>query len=94
MGSQNRGYGFELVMVLVRICWLLYTVLFTPFGFKIVCAYPILISNYFSNGQKGIEHNHSYVVMVTEDLCSVTMYQTYSIVIRYKFLIIVKKPEL
>jgi len=66
MDSQNRGYGFELVMVLVSICWLLYT-----FGFKNVCAYPVLTSNYinsFSNGQKGIEHNHSYVVMVTEDL--------------------------
>jgi len=71
MDSQNRGYGFELVMVLVSICWLLYTVLFTSFGFKIVCAYPVLTSNYInssSNGQKGIEHNHSYVVMVTEDL--------------------------
>ena len=65
MDSQNRGYGFELVMVLVSICW------FTPFGFKIVCAYPVLTSNYinsFSNGQKVIDHNHSYAVMVTEDL--------------------------
>jgi len=54
MDSQNRGYGFELVMVLVSICWLLYTVPLTPFGFKIVCAYPVLTSNYinsFSNGQ-------------------------------------------
>ena len=68
MDSQNRGYGFDLVMVLVRICWLLYTVPFTPFGFKIVCAYPVLTSNSFSNGQKEIDHNHSYAVMVTEDL--------------------------
>jgi len=71
MYSQNRGYGFELVMVLVSICWLLYTVSFITFGFKIVWAYPVLTSNYmnsFSNGQKGIEHNHSYVGMVTEDL--------------------------
>ena len=68
MDSQNRGYGFDLVMVLVRICWLLYTVPFTPFGFKIVSAYPVLTSNSFSNGQKGIEHNDSYAVMVTEDL--------------------------
>ena len=60
-------------------------------------VHPVLTSNYinsFPHGQKGIEHNHSYVVMVTEDLWSVTMYQTYSIVITYKFLIIVKKPEL
>ena len=71
MDSQNRGYGFELVMVLVSSCWLLYTVSFTTFGFNIVCAYPVLTSNYmnsFSDGLKGIEHNHSYVVMVTEDL--------------------------
>ena len=71
MDSQNRGYGFELVMVLVSICWLLYTLPFTPFGFKIVCAYPVLTSNYinsFSNGQKGTEHSHFYAVMDIEEL--------------------------
>jgi len=47
-------------------CWLVFV------GYCTLCrAYPVLTSsdiNSFSDGQKGIEHNHSYVVMVTEDL--------------------------
>jgi len=52
MDSQNRGYGFELVMVLVSICWLLYTVPFTPFGFKIVC-FDFQLYQFFLKWAKG-----------------------------------------